>query len=133
LKGEKTMLFAKNKPTKKIHFGDDFIELRHLSKGELNDYQIQLAELSAKVSTIEKGTMEKMQNGDLSGIPDNVGSIVKQIKELEYSKVKSAIKSWTAKEEITLASVRELDEPVFDEVSKAVDEMNTLTDLERKN
>jgi hypothetical protein len=127
------MLFAKNKPTKTIYFDDakeNFVVLQHLSKGAKDNYTGQLAELSLSMKGVNKETFENM---DIDKLPDGMGTLVKKINELEYEKVAAAIKKWSAAEDITVDSVKELDEDVFVEISKTVDEMNKLTELERKN
>lgn len=128
------MLFAKNKPTKPIYFDEakeHFVILQHLSKGEKDNYTSQLAELSLSMKGINKQTLENM---DIDALPDGMGEILRRINDLEYEKIAAAIKSWSEKDtEIKVETVRELDEEVFEEIKKAVDKMNGLTDLERKN
>jgi division protein CdvB (Snf7/Vps24/ESCRT-III family) len=127
------MLFAKNKPTKKEIFGDDYVILRHLSKGELDEYKARLAELSAQLQTIGKENIDKMGNGDITAVPESMGDIMKSIQSLEIYKVTTSIVKWSVEEDVNEENVKALDEEVFNKLSAAVDEMNKLKELERKN
>jgi hypothetical protein len=127
------MLFAKNKPTKTLTFGDNnesHVVLQHLPKGVKDSYTSRLAELSFSMKGVTKETLEKM---DLSALPDSMAGVVSKINELDYYKLANAIKSWSAEDPINEDTVKELDDTVFVEISNAIDEMNRLTETERKN
>jgi hypothetical protein len=127
------MLFAKNKPTKKMTFGDDWVELQHLSKGAKDNYQAKQIVLVSKLKSIDEATMKKIEAGDISSIPENMENIATDIMSLKYEMVTSAIVKWSSLEEITENNVKALDEAVFDEIENAISEMNTLNENERKN
>lgn len=124
---------AKNKPTKKVSFGDnneDYVVLQYLSKGVKDSYNSQLAELSLSLKGVDTAALEKM---DTSSLPESAITIIGKINELEYYKLAHAIKSWSAEEEISEESVKELAEEVFTQVVTEVNKMNELELTERKN
>lgn len=126
-------LMAKNKPTKKVFFGDnneDNVVLQYLSKGVKDSYNSQLAELSLSLKGVDPEALEKM---DTSTLPDSMAAVVGKINELNYYKLACAIKSWTAEEEVSEEAVKALDEEVFNKLIEEVDKMNDLGQTERKN
>jgi hypothetical protein len=128
------MLFAKNKTGKKVTFDGGWVELQYLSKGVKDDYKGQLAELYSQLSGLDKETIAKMEKGDLQAVPESMAGLVAKINQLEYFKLSKAIKKWSETETpINEDTVKELDETVFDRLVKEVNEMNELTDGERKN
>ena len=127
------MLFAKEKPVKKIPFGDSWVTLQHLSKGQKDEIKSMLTELYTKLKDLDQETIEKMQNGESTEIPDALKSVYREISQVQYFKVTQAIKSWSAEEEPTEENVKALDESVFDVLSAEVDKMNELAEVERKN
>lgn len=127
------MLFAKNKPTKTVPFEGGKVELQFLSKGVKDEIQSRLAALASSLSGIDQATLEKVQKGELDSIPESMVSLIRSIKAIEYYKLAHAIKSWSEDAEITEENVKELDEDIFNELVKTVNEMNELTPEERKN
>lgn len=128
------MLFAKNKQTKKMHFGDnDWVVLQHLSKGQKDELKSQLTELYASIKDVDGATLLRMKAGDVDAVPESMKGIVRQITKLEYFKLSQAIKSWSSEDEINEDNIKALDEPVFDELVAAVNVMNELSGEERKN
>jgi hypothetical protein len=126
-------LMAKNKPTKKIPFGEnneDFVVLQYLSKGVKDSYNSQLAELSLSLKGVDAAALEKM---DVSSLPESMAKVVGRISELEYYKLAHAIKSWSAEEEVSEEAVKGLDEEVFNKLVQEVNKMNDLGETERKN
>lgn len=122
-------LFAKNKPTKREEFEGGWVELQYLSKGVKDEVVSRLASL---YKGMDKSTLEKLK--DSESVPDNMIDAVSKVQEVEYFKLSHAIKSWSEKDvEITFETVKELDEVVFNQISKAVNEMNELSQEETKN
>lgn len=126
-------LMAKNKPTKKIPFGEnneDFVVLQYLSKGVKDSYTSQLAELSLSLKGVDATALEKM---DVNSLPESMAKVVGKINELNYYKLACAIKSWSAEEEVSEEAVKDLDEEIFNKLIEEVDKMNELEFTERKN
>ncbi|MDF2791308.1 MAG: hypothetical protein K0S80_4410 [Neobacillus sp.] len=122
-------LFAKNKPTKKVEFDGGYVELQHLSKGVKDEIASRLAAL---YKGMDRATLEKMKDTD--DLPDNMIDAVSVVQEVEYYKLSHAIKSWSESEiKITIETVKDLDEEVFNKISKAVNEMNELNKQAEKN
>lgn len=122
-------LFAKNRPTKRIDIGEDWVELQHLSKGVKDEISSRLASL---YKGMDKSTLEKLQTGQ--DVPDTLIDAVSVVQEVEYYKLSHAIKAWSDQNtSITVESVKALDEGVFNNISEAVNEMNELNKEERKN
>jgi hypothetical protein len=126
-------LMAKNKPTKKVAFGEnneDYVILQFLSKGVKDSYNSQLTELSMSLKGVDKEALEKM---DTSSLPDSLGTMVGKIQQLEYYKLAHAIKSWSEVEEVSEETVKGLDEVIFNQLIQEVNKMNELDVTERKN
>lgn len=122
-------LFSKNKPTKRIDFEGGFVEIQHLSKGVKDHIRSNLAGL---YKDLEKLNAEDLQGKELpQGI--EMDKILNKINEVEYYKLSQAIKSWSENIEITIDTVKELNDDVFSQISKEVDEMNALNEVEKKN
>lgn len=122
-------LFAKNKPTKRVEFEGGYVELQHLSKGVKDEITSRLAGL---YKGMDRNTLEKIkENNDL---PDTMIDAVSVVQEVEYYKLSHAIKEWSEKDiKITIETVKDLDEDIFNKISAAVNEMNELSNQERKN
>lgn len=128
------MLFAKNKTTKKIPFGDDdWVVLQYLSKGQKDELKSQLTELYAQIQGVDQDTLKKMEAGDIDAVPESMRGIVREITKVEYFKLTQAIKSWSSEDEISEENIKALDEPVFDKLVLEVNAMNELSGEERKN
>jgi hypothetical protein len=126
-------LMAKNKPTKKISFGDnneDYVVLQYISKGVKDSYNSQLAELSLSLKGVDAAALEKM---DVSSLPESMAKVIGRISELEYYKLAHAIKSWSAEEDVSEEAVKGLAEEVFNKLVQEVNKMNDLGETERKN
>lgn len=131
MKGEIGMLFSKSKPTETLTFGDSFVELQHLSKGVLDE--IRSRSIKA-FSTAGPAALAAMQNAkDESQMPAELLAQTGEMLKIQQYKVAQAIKTWSADEPVTEDNVRALEPSVFDEISKKVDEMNQLSQIERKN
>lgn len=126
-------LFAKNKPTQKVEFEGGFVELQFLSKGVKNEIQSRSAALN---KGMDPKTIEKLQKGETvdSELPDALFDVVGKVNAIEYYKLAHAIKSWSDSDvEINEENIKELDEPVFNQILAKVNEMNELSQKEIKN
>jgi hypothetical protein len=122
-------LFAKNKPTQRVEFEGGYIELQFLSKGVKD-------EIKSRTTALYKGVdIKKLQNAQSEeDIPVEMFDKIPGLLEIEYYKLAHAIKSWSDPETlITEDTVKEMDEDIFNQVSKKVDEMNQLKQAEEKN
>lgn len=143
-------MFAKNKPTKKLEFNGGWVELQFLSKGVKDEIASRLSSLfsgfdSETLKKIDKARKQKQENTqneqqnettvkeDNDDIPTEVAGMVGKIQAVEYYKLTQAIKAWSEDEAVTEDSIKELDDVVFDEISKEVDKMNELSKDEIKN
>lgn len=124
-------LFAKNKPTQKVEFEGGFVEVQFLSKGVKDEIQSRLTGL---YKGMDKATILKLQTGDESEIPTELFEVLGAVQSIEYYKLSHAIKSWSDNETpINEDNVKEMDEEIFNTVLKKVNEMNELSQTERKN
>jgi hypothetical protein len=123
-------LFAKNKPSKRLDLLEgQWVELQHLSKGIKESFKSELADLFKGID-IKKGENGEEQP-DGKSLPD---SFVDKIAQINYRKLEKAIKSWSAEGvPVTVENIKELDEEAFDKILEAVNGMNELSDVERKN
>lgn len=122
-------LLAKNKPTKRVEFEGGYVELQYLSKGVKDEISSRLAAL---YKGMDRATLEKMK--DSNDLPDNMIDAVSVVQEVEYCKLSHAIKVWSENGvPITVETVKDLDEEVFDKISKVVNEMNELGITNEKN
>lgn len=122
-------LFAKNKPTQRENFEGGFVELQYLSKGVKD-------EIKARAASVYQGIdISKLQNAKSEAdIPTEAFAKIPQLMEIEYYKLAHAIKSWSDSETpISEDTVKEMDEEIFNQVSKKVDEMNQLKPEQEKN
>jgi hypothetical protein len=122
-------LFAKNKPTQRENFEGGFVELQYLSKGVKD-------EIKARAASVYQGIdISKLQNAKSEAdIPIEAFAKIPQLMEIEYYKLAHAIKSWSDSETpINEDTVKEMDEEIFNQVSKKVDEMNQLKPEQEKN
>jgi hypothetical protein len=122
-------LFAKNKPTDKVEFEGGYVELQFLSKGVKDQIKARAASVYQGIDII------KLQNAKSEAdIPTEAFEKIPQLMEIEYYKLAHAIKSWSDSETpINEDTVKEMDEDVFNQVSKKVDEMNQLKPDQEKN
>lgn len=128
------MLFARDLKTEKVTFDGGWVELMPLSKGALDEYQSRLTELTSKLKGVSKEQLQAIGNKEINDIPAFMVEVVREIKNLEYFKLSQAIKKWSETEvEITEDSIKELAVNIFDELVDKVNEMNSLTDTQRKN
>ncbi|MEE6450533.1 hypothetical protein RAH41_08180 [Gottfriedia acidiceleris] len=118
-------LFAKNKPTKRVEFEGGWVELQFLSKGVKDEIASRLAPLHSELKNIENATEED--------VPEGVFDVLGQINQIEYYKVAHAIKAWSEEEEITEENVKALDSEVFEKISKSINDMNELSQGDKKN
>lgn len=122
-------LFAKNKPTDKIEFEGGYVELQFLSKGVKD-------KIKSLTTSIYKGVdIKKLQSAQSKDdIPVEMFDKIPGLLEIEYYKLAHAIKSWSDPETpINEDTVKEMDEDIFNKVSKKVDEMNQLRPDQEKN
>jgi hypothetical protein len=124
-------LFAKNKPTKRVNFEGGWVELQHLSKGVKDEISSRLSSLFAGM---DEETLKKVNSDNKDDVPTGMINVVGKVQEVEYFKLSHAIKAWSENDTpINEETVKELDEEVFNEISKAVNEMNELSKTEEKN
>ncbi|MDQ0414236.1 hypothetical protein [Mesobacillus stamsii] len=124
-------LFSKNKPTKRIEFEGGWVELQYLSKGAKDEIANRLSSMFAGM---DNEVLKKMDNFDKDDVPAAMIGVVGKVQEVEYYKLSNAIKSWSETDiPVTVESVKDLDDEVFDKISKAIDEMNKLKEEEIKN
>jgi hypothetical protein len=116
--------FAEDKPTKRVELGDGhWVELQHLSKGQKNTFQSELASMF-------KGTEYDANTKDLKSIPEN---FVGKTQEIEYRKIVAAIRSWSAGKEVSVETIKALSDEYYDRIAEEVEKMNDLPEKERKN
>jgi hypothetical protein len=122
-------MFAKNKPAKRIDLGENnWAELQYLSKGVKDSIQAEISSLFK----VNLKNMNTMNEADL--LPEEMPEgFIDKLQEIEYRKLEKAIKTWSAKEEITVENIKELDDEPYEKISKAVNEMNGLSREEVKN
>lgn len=125
------MLFAKNKPTEKLPFGDDYVELQYLSKGVLDEIKSRSLQAFASAGPEAMKAMQSAKSDE--DMPAELLSSVSGLMEIQHYKVSKAVVKWSSEEPINEESVKALDEDVFVQISNKVDEMNKLSSLERKN
>ncbi|WP_035430861.1 hypothetical protein [Bacillus sp. UNC322MFChir4.1] len=123
-------LFAKNKPTKRVDFEGGWVELQFLSKGAKDHISSQLSNMFADMDS-EAIKKMKLQNKD--DIPAEMIGVIGKVQQVEYYKLSQAIRSWSEQEEITIETVKELNDEIFDLISKEINKMNELNLTERKN
>jgi hypothetical protein len=126
-------LFAKNKPKERVDFEGGFVELQYLSKGVKDEIKKRS---TAFFTEIDPETFKKVQNGEITDdkdLPLSTLNSVGALLEVEYFKLAHAIHSWSDSAPITEETVKEIDEEIFDRISKKIDEMNELTSTQRKN
>jgi hypothetical protein len=124
-------LLSRNKPTKRIEFEGGWVELQYLSKGVKDQIQSSLAGLYKELETINVSDLKNEEN-----IPKDIemDKILQKINEIEYYKLSKAIKAWSEHDvEITVETVKELDDEVFSKISDEINKMNSLNEVERKN
>jgi hypothetical protein len=129
----KVALFAKNKPTERIDFGNEYVELQFLSKGIKDQIQSQITSI---LKEVDPKSLSKLSNISLESgeLPEEIPyDMVDKIQEIEYYKLSKAIVKWSAGDEISIESIKELDEEVFEAIKHKVDEMSKLKEQERKN
>lgn len=126
------MLFASEKPTKKIAFDDAWVTIQHISKGTKDQHKARLTQLTAELQA-DKRTMELIKADKEDELTPALAKSVEDINNLNYFLVTKSIKSWSSEQEINEETVKALDEKVFDEILKEIQKLNELSDLERKN
>jgi hypothetical protein len=120
-------MFAKNKPTERVQFDDgNWVELQVLSKGVKDSLKSELADMYSGLK-IENGPDGKPSTETLPP------GIVGKVSDNQHRKVAAAIRAWSAEAQITVETVKELDEETFDKILAKVNEMNELTAAEEKN
>jgi hypothetical protein len=125
------MLFAKNKPTERLTFGDDYIELQHLSKGVLDEIKSRSIKAFAQAGPEALKAMKTAKTED--DMPAEVLASSGEMLKIHHYKVANAIVKWSSEEPVNEDTVKALDEEVFMQVSAKVDEMTQLKATERKN
>lgn len=123
-------MFAKDKPTKRIDFEGGYVELQYLSKGVKNQIA---AELSSMFAGMDSTSIKKSDFENKEEIPAAMIGVVGKVQEVEYLKISKAIRAWSSQDPITIETVKELDDKVFDVIVQEVDKMNGLTKTEEKN
>jgi phosphoribosylformimino-5-aminoimidazole carboxamide ribonucleotide (ProFAR) isomerase len=122
-------LFAKNKPTKRIELEGGWVELQYLSKGVKDEVQNQIVQAFKDIDP--KVLQQYEKTGEM---PDSLPvEIVAKVNEASYIALAHAIKAWSEKEEVTIESVKDLDEEVFNLLIEEVNKMNKLDIGEKKN
>jgi hypothetical protein len=125
------MLFAKNKPTERLTFGDDYIELQHLSKGVLDEIKSRSIKTFAQAGPEALKAMQTAKSD--ADMPAEMLAQSGEMLKVQHYKVAQAIVKWSSEEPVNEDTVKALDEDVFMQVSAKVDEMNQLKETERKN
>jgi hypothetical protein len=123
-------MFASDKPTKKLEFEGGFVELQYLSKGEKDQISNQLSSMFAGV---DEETLKKLDFKDKDNVPTAMIGVVGKVQEVEYYKLSKAIKAWSSEKEITIETVKDLEEELFDKISDEITRMNELSKGETKN
>lgn len=123
-------LFAKNKPTKRIEFEGGWVELQYLSKGVKDDIQKSILEA---LKGVDIKQLDQISDKDKELPKELPVDMVNKITDTDYVAVYNSIKSWSESEPITIDSVRELDDEIFEKILKEVKKMNKLELEERKN
>lgn len=125
-KGDGLLMFSKNKPTKRVDLGDgNWVDLQFLSKGVKDAFKSDAADIYKDLEIDEEGKPKS------NVIPEGM---VGKVNEIQYRKVSSAIKTWSAADiPVTVETVKELDEEAFDKIVEFVNEMNDLSAKEEKN
>lgn len=124
-------LFAKNKPTQRLDFEGGFVELQYISKGVKDEIKRRTMEVYGSIDNEELKALQKSQNDD--EIPVSLIGSAGKILEIQYYKLAHAIRSWSDNAEITEETVKELDEDIFDKISRKIDGMNALKQTDEKN
>lgn len=125
-------LFSKNKPTKRLEFEGGWVELQYLSKGVKDEIANRLSSMFAGMDNETLKNIGDFENKD--EIPTAMVSVVGKVQEAEYYKLAHAIKAWSETDvPVNMDTVKDLDDEVFEKISKAIDEMNELKQGERKN
>lgn len=127
-------LFAKNKPTQKVEFEGGYVELQYLSKGVKDEISRRSTEINKDLPQEVVNKLRNNPNAEDKDIPVEIFGTVGKLMEIEYYKLSHAIRSWSDSDTpITEDSVKDMDDEIFDLVSKKVDEMNALKQSEQKN
>lgn len=127
------MLFSKNQTGEKLTFDGGWVELKPLSKGAKDTLQTRLTQLTQVIKGIDDDTLKKLQSGEIQEVPEFLTDVIKEINKVNYFKLASSIKTWSEDAPINEETVQELSPEIFDQLITKVDEMNSLTPLERKN
>ncbi|WP_141434383.1 hypothetical protein [Bacillus sp. 03113] len=124
-------LFAKNKPTKRINFEGGWVELQYLSKGVKDEIA---SRLSSMFAGMDSQAIKRIETDNKEDVPTEMIGIIGKVQEVAYYKLSQAIKDWSESDvDITIDSVKDMDDKVFDMISKEVDSMNSLSKTDEKN
>jgi hypothetical protein len=128
-------LFAKNRPTERLNFEGGFVELQYLSKGVKDEIKRRSSE--ALASDLDPEIFKKIKSGEIKDdaeLPASAFGSVGKFMQIEYYKLARAIVKWSDGDTpITEETVKELDEEIFNQISKKVDDMNSLKQVQEKN
>jgi hypothetical protein len=126
-------LFSSSKPTEKVEFVGGWVELKLLSKGAKNQYQVMMSSLLKDLGQVNT---EKLKNAKEEEIPENIDLevLLNKTNQANYFLLSKAIKSWSEKDvDINEESVQDLDEETFDLLMEKVQQMNKLSAGDEKN
>lgn len=121
-------LFVDEYSTKKVDFGDAWVKIRPLSRGEVDQEKAELAELG-------KGMIRGIKDGRAEINTDNIDSnvLANKVTELEYQRVKTCIVEWSSDREITVENIKKMPEGFYNKLLREIEALTSLSGEEVKN